>query len=196
MKRIPLIIFSVVIILAALLSLSLFTNRDDQKTNTLTSDQSTQSVAPVENLETDNSTERQLLYLIEEEKLAHDVYKKMGEIYGSTIFDNIQNSEISHQDQVLNLLSAKSIPDPRSSEIGVFANQELQALYDELVARGATSVQEAFRVGIIIEEKDIVDLTAQLAVTSDPTIVQTLETLKRGSEYHLQAFTRQLRESP
>ena len=46
--------------------------------------------------------EAQLLYLIEEEKLAHDVYTVLGDLWGGNVFVNIAASEISHQDAVSN----------------------------------------------------------------------------------------------
>ncbi len=142
---------------------------------------------------TQDTTESLLLYLIEEEKLAHDVYTKMYELYGAKVFGNILASEQTHQSRVLTLLEARNIADPRSSEIGVFRNQELQTLYDQLIAQGRQSALEAYKVGVAIEEKDIADINTQLATATDSDVVTTLEDLRRGSENHLRAFNRQLR---
>jgi hypothetical protein len=136
--------------------------------------------------------EEQLLYLIEEEKLAHDVYTVMNQTYGAQVFGNILSSEQNHQSQVLTLLQARNIADPRSSEIGVFKNTELQTLYDQLISQGKQSASEAYKVGVAIEEKDIADITKQLATATDSDIVTTLERLRTGSENHLRAFNRQL----
>lgn len=139
-----------------------------------------------------NSTEDLLLYLIEEEKLAHDVYTVLGETWGGNTFTNILASETSHQDQVLTLLNTYGLTDPRSTEIGVFTNPELQALYDQLIAQGMTSQIEAYKVGVLIEEKDIADLNTATDSTTDTTIIATLETLLSGSENHLAAFSKKL----
>ena len=139
-----------------------------------------------------SSTNDLLLYLIEEEKLAHDVYTVLGETWGGNTFSNILASETSHQDQVLNLLNSYGLTDPRSSEIGVFVNPELQALYDQLIAQGMTSQTEAYKVGVLIEETDITDLTTAINSTSDATIVATLEKLRSASESHLAAFSKKL----
>lgn len=139
-----------------------------------------------------STTEELLLYLIEEEKLAHDVYTVLGETWGGNTFSNILGSETSHQDQVLNLLNSYGLTDPRSSEIGVFVNPDLQALYDQLIAQGMTSQAEAYKVGVLIEETDITDLTAAINSTSDATIVATLEKLRSASESHLAAFSKKL----
>lgn len=138
------------------------------------------------------SESEQLLYLIEEEKLAHDVYATLGSLWGANIFANIQASEISHQEQVAALLPSYGLADPRSAEVGVFVNSELQELFDQLIAQGSQSMTEALKVGVLIEEKDIADLQDAMSATQDPSILRVLETLKRGSENHLKAFNRQL----
>lgn len=138
------------------------------------------------------STDELLLYLIEEEKLAHDVYTVLGDLWGSNVFTNIVASEAQHQDQVLSLLTAYGLSDPRSTELGVFTNPELQALYNQLIAQGSTSVTEAYKVGVFIEETDIADLSEAMTTTSDETILSTLQSLRSASENHLSAFQRKL----
>jgi hypothetical protein len=139
-----------------------------------------------------DSTEAQLLFMIEEEKLAHDVYSVMYEKYGAQVFGNILKSESTHQEKVLTLLEARNIADPRSAEIGVFKNQDLQKFYDQLIQQGNQSATEAYKVGVAIEERDIADLSAQLAINSDQDIVVAYESLRSASENHLRAFNRQL----
>lgn len=133
-----------------------------------------------------------LVYLIEEEKLAHDVYFTLEQLWGSRVLSNILNSEISHQEQVLSLLNVREIADPRSTQIGVFKNTQLQKLYDDLIAKGSKSVKDAFEVGVAIEELDIADITEMLAETLDSDVISTLERLRSASENHLRAFNRQL----
>lgn len=137
-------------------------------------------------------TEDLLLYLIEEEKLAHDVYTVLGQTWGGNTFTNILASESTHQDQVLSLLNAYGLADPRSSEIGVFVNPDLQALYDQLIAQGLTSQTEAYKVGVLIEETDIADLTRAMNSTTDTSILATLDKLRSASESHLAAFSKKL----
>lgn len=141
-----------------------------------------------------DATKDQLLYLIEEEKLAHDVYLKMYELYGARVFANILKSETNHQSRVLTLLAARDIPDPRSSKVGEFTNKDLQALYDRLVAQGSQSLSQAYAVGVAIEELDIADIQKDLQAldAAQTDIKSTLEALLRGSKNHLQAFGRQV----
>ncbi len=133
-----------------------------------------------------------LQYLIEEEKLAHDVYLTLYQQWGSKVFGNILESETTHQQRVEDLLDSFAVEDPRDSELGVFNDPELQSLYDNLIAKGLTSAVDAFEVGVIIEEKDIADIQVQLATTTDPQIRLVLESLLKGSQNHLAAFNKQL----
>lgn len=152
-------------------------------------------IAPLPASQASNSSEttKQLVYLIEEEKLAHDVYQKMSELWGARVFGNIQRSETNHQDQLLAVMQSRDIADPRSAEVGVFSDQKLQTLYNQLIAQGSQSVGEAYKVGVAIEELDIADLKADLATldSKDSDVKATMENLLRGSENHLRAFSRQ-----
>ena len=141
---------------------------------------------------TADATTEQLVYLIEEEKLAHDVYSAMFDLWGSKVFGNILKSEESHQSQVLTIMNVRDIADPRSSKQGVFENEDLQALNDQLIAKGSKSAVDAYEVGVAIEELDIDDLTKMLATAKDADVIAMMENLRRGSENHLRAFNNQL----
>lgn len=138
------------------------------------------------------STTDLLVYLIEEEKLAHDVYTTLAAKWGGNTFTNILASETNHQSMVLGLLNSYGIADPRSSQVGVFTNPDLQALYNTLITQGMTSQTEAYKVGVLIEETDIADLTKAMASTTDATILSTLQKLTDASKSHLAAFQKQL----
>lgn len=140
----------------------------------------------------ESATAAQLAYLIEEEKLAHDVYTAMYELWGARAFGNILNSEANHQDQVLSVMNTFAVEDLRSSDLGVFTDPELQKLYDDLIAKGSKSLLDAYEVGIAIEELDIADLTDMLSTATDPTVIAMMENLRRGSENHLRAFNSKL----
>ena len=154
----------------------------------------TQPKAPIvdKGIATADATVEQLVYLIEEEKLAHDVFSTMFELWGSKVFGNILNSEASHQSQVLTVMSTRDIADPRSSQEGVFKNSDLQKLHDELITKGSKSAVDAYEVGVAIEVLDIDDLTKMLATAKDADVIAMMENLRRGSENHLRAFNNQL----
>jgi hypothetical protein len=143
-------------------------------------------------LATANATKEQLVYLIEEEKLAHDVYEAMFTLWGARVFGNILQSEESHQSQVLVVMQARNISDPRSATSGVFVNKDLQALYSQLIAKGSQSAIDAYEVGVAIEELDIDDLSKMLATAKDADVIAMMENLRMGSENHLRAFNNQL----
>ncbi len=130
-----------------------------------------------------------LLWMREEEKLARDVYLTLYEKWGLPIFNNIAQSEQMHTDMVLSLIEKYNLTDPATEEVGVFTNPELQALYNQLVEMGNQSVEDALKVGALIEETDIKDLEEWLAKTDNPDIQQVYENLMKGSENHLRAFT-------
>ena len=132
-----------------------------------------------------------LAFMREEEKLAGDVYTAMYEIWGLPIFSNIADAEATHTSAVLALLESYQLPDPAEGLApGVFANPDLQDLYDELVETGSQSVTDALQVGALIEELDITDL--RLRQTDQPEIDAVYSNLERGSSNHLRAFNRQL----
>jgi hypothetical protein len=132
-----------------------------------------------------------LKWMREEEKLAHDVYVALGEAWGSRVFANIASSETTHMAAVKTLLDRYGIDDPAAGQpVGVFTNPDLQALYDDLVARGRTSLVAAFTVGALIEDLDISDLRDR--ATDTPDIALVYEDLEQASMNHLRAFVRNL----
>ncbi len=138
----------------------------------------------------DDALAADLLFIIEEEKLAHDVYVALGEVWDARVFANISRAEVQHAELMADLLDAYGLDDPRSSELGVFQDATLQALYDDLVAQGAESWDAAVQAGITIERTDIADLEATIAGAPDD-VRAVLEYLLAGSQRHLEAFSRQ-----
>lgn len=148
----------------------------------------------VDQASNNKTTAAELTYLIEEEKLAHDVYQVLYEKWGSRVFSNIQQSETMHQNMVLAVMESRDLTDPRTNNIGVFVNKDLQTLYDKLIAQGMQSETEAFKAGVIVEETDIADLKSTIAKLDpkDTDVRDVLDNLLHGSENHLRAFNRQL----
>jgi hypothetical protein len=101
----------------------------------------------------------QLLYLVEEEKLAHDVYTALDAVSISPKFSNISDAEQTHMDYISALLVTYGIKNPTIGKAaGEFTNKSLAALYKTLVTKGKKSAIDALQVGILIEEKDLTDL--------------------------------------
>ena len=129
-----------------------------------------------------------LIYLREEEKLAHDVYVYLFDKWGQWIFQSIAESEQRHMDAVKNLLDKYGIDDPATGEAGEFTNPELQALYDSLTLDGSASKLDALEVGVFIEETDIADLQDIIDETEKLDITKVCENLMEGSTNHWEAF--------
>jgi len=133
-----------------------------------------------------------LKYLREEEFLAGDIYKYFSGLYDIPIFRNISKSEDVHTERVRIMLERYEIEDPAANHIaGKYHNTELQELYDQLIEKGSASLDSAIVVGLMIEEKDILDLQEALdKVIQAEDIRAVYSALKRGSTNHLNAFYR------
>ncbi|WP_167604791.1 DUF2202 domain-containing protein [Maribellus sediminis] len=132
-----------------------------------------------------------LLWMYEEEKMAHDVYVYFFDLFGMPVFNNIAASEANHMASVLYLLEGYEIEFTKAEGDGVFNNPDITALYDWLIAAGTDSMA-ALAKGALIEETDINDLIAALAATDVENILRVYTNLKSGSESHLRAFVNTL----
>jgi hypothetical protein len=143
-------------------------------------------------------SEASFLYLLEEEQLAQEVYLAMAEQYEAQVFVQIATAEQRHFDKLKQWAGQKGIKIPTEileGSAGQFYHEELQTLYDKLVARGKTSLEEALRVGALIEETDIQDLQdAAAGLEAEPELAKTLGQLQQASENHLRAFSRNLQK--
>ncbi len=139
----------------------------------------------------DDDLAETLAYMRDEERLARDLYAAIAELYdGARPFSNITNSEDHHYDAVGVLLERYDIDDPSDGmSAGTFVDEELQAMYDDLLAEAETSLAAAYEVGITVEETDIDDLEAALTADFPDDVDAVLENLLNGSENHLAAFT-------
>ncbi len=134
-----------------------------------------------------------LIQMREEEKLARDVYARLGELWGTQIFSNIAKSEQTHTDAVKVLLDRYGITDPvMNNTAGVFTSTTMQELYDNLVDKGKTSLLDALIVGATVEDLDIKDLNILKAETIKEDILVTYNNLQRGSRNHLRAFVKNI----
>lgn len=131
-----------------------------------------------------------MLLMREEEKFAGDVYTTLFDIHGLMTFARISEAEQTHAEAMRLLLDRYDIADPAEGlGVGEFMNQELQGLYDYLVAVGETTLLDALYVGAEIEELDIADLTRlEQEIDANEDIALVYANLKRGSRNHLRAF--------
>jgi hypothetical protein len=133
----------------------------------------------------------QLQYIVEEEKLARDVYTYLAANVTTQKFSNIARSEQTHMDQIAAVLKAYKIFNPTLNRApGVFRDPKLQALYNKLIAQGSVDYAAAMGVGVAIEELDISDLAKMMGVAMPADMKLALDNLMRGSVNHLAAFKR------
>mgnify|MGYP001167406023 CR=1 FL=1 len=132
---------------------------------------------------------QELAYMREEEKMARDLYNKLAEKWNLRVFDRIADSEQRHFDAVGRLLTRYNIPDPAlDMPEGKFKDASLQALYDELLAKGSISVKDALEVGALVEKTDIADLEEALKTATNAEVKRVFTSLLQGSMNHLDAF--------
>jgi hypothetical protein len=134
-----------------------------------------------------------IIYIVEEEKVARDVYRHLAESWNAKIFSKIADSEQKHVDAVTKLFSSYNIEMPMTmDEQGIFTSEKLQAMYDELIEKGEQSLEEALKVGIEVEETDIEDLEALLDSNIEEDVEKVYSRILRGSYNHLRSFNREL----
>ncbi|BAL80313.1 DUF2202 domain-containing protein [Caldisericum exile] len=147
---------------------SVTNNPTDNPTQVVVSP-STTTTSDLANIEKDG-----LLYMVEEEKLARDVYGYLYNLWGLTTFKNIQSAEQTHMDEVLSLIDKYGLTAPSTlDEPGVFTDPHLQELYKTLTEQGSKSLVDALKVGALIEETDIIDLKliSKLILTTQITMI-------------------------
>lgn len=136
-----------------------------------------------------------MAYLTEEEKVARDVYEAFAKKYQQRVFENIARSEQHHLDEMSALMTTCGEDIPRAvrrDKPGRFTSPELQELYQSLIARGEQSLEEALRVGALIEETDILDLRTAAAGAECAEAASLYARLEKASYNHLRAFVRNL----
>lgn len=129
--------------------------------------------------------------MVAEEQLARDVYALAKAKYGDRVFTNINASESNHIAELRIILDRYHVTDPTATaEAGVFANPDLQALYNKLAGQVALSRAQAVQAGITVENTDIADLKTALGMTAPADVKAVLGNLLAGSNRHLAAFQR------
>ena len=130
-----------------------------------------------------------LAFMREEEKLARDLYRRLHAKWNVRAFDRIAESEQRHFDAIGRLLERHQQADPAAGNAeGVFKNQALQNLFNELLAKGGQSVKDALEVGVLVEKTDIADLEKALPTLTNTEVKRVYTSLLSGSMSHLDSF--------
>ncbi|MRI84068.1 MAG: hypothetical protein C6I00_06575 [Nitratiruptor sp.] len=154
----------------------------------------------------------EVAYMYNEEKLAHDLYLALYERFSDEslakpLLNIGEGSETRHMEAVLGLGQkydvnlSEEYMSPYDPELvtslgdGEFAIGAIQALYDELYAKGSQSLQDALEVGCIVEVTDVVDLNKALEVAKDnDDLTRVFTFLRQGSYNHYWAFDNALKQ--
>ncbi len=130
-----------------------------------------------------------LRQMLQEEKLARDVYLAMDYFWNLPIFGNIAKSEAEHMKFLRLLYTRYNLKDPiPSDQVGVFADPLYTYLFQILVIIGSQSLQNALWVGTAIEDLDIDDLLKLAPQTDNKDIRMIYYNLCKGSRNHLRAY--------
>lgn len=132
----------------------------------------------------------ELAFMAEEELVAHDLYTAFAGLYDAPVFSRVANSESKHLEAVRNLMERYGVTDPTVDHAaGVFSDESLQKLYDELLVQGQASQEGAFEAGRTVEKTDIEGLTAAAeGATTAPDAKAVFTRLLEASKHHLAAF--------
>lgn len=132
--------------------------------------------------------QQDLAFMVEEEKLAHDVYTTLAATYDVPAFSRIAASETQHLTVLRAVAAGYGIAVPSSDAVGVFADAGLATMYTDLVAQGRTSLAEAYGVGRTIELDDLARLAQASEGLTAPDLQQAYARLASASQQHLAAF--------
>ena len=89
-----------------------------------------------------------LTFMVQEEKLARDVYALATDEYGDRVFTNINRAESNHMAELQVLLDRYDVADPTANAApGAFTEKELTGMYADLAAQVGTRPRRGGRRG-------------------------------------------------
>ncbi|MCE7733748.1 MAG: DUF2202 domain-containing protein [Candidatus Heimdallarchaeota archaeon] len=142
-----------------------------------------------------NEEERDdLVYMIQEEQLAHDLYRAFYELYPGVTYLKIPDKEQQHVDAIHSILTKYDIEDPLTGVAGDYQDPILQSLYNKLYENGSRSEYDSYLVGAYLEEVDIIDVGTCTGRTDNEDILFVYSYLDWGSRNHLRKFYTKLLE--
>ncbi len=192
LRNLVLLVVSVFLIASAAFAAGNGNGQGSQNTTTgVSADQIAQMVNALPYQSLSDQEIQDIEHMREEEKLARDVYTTLYNTWQMNIFNNIAKSEQTHMDMVKALIDKYQLPDPveqTGDQIGVFSDDKLQSLYNQLVEEGQTSLVDALKVGATIEDLDIYDLQKAISDTDNEDVAYVFNNLMQGSRNHLRSF--------
>jgi len=136
--------------------------------------------------------EEGVLFIWEEEKVARDLYTALYQETNLSVFVDLADSEQNHMDRAKTLIDEHGLELPVGDDPAVFSNQTLIGLYNDLLAQGSISQEDALKVAATFEEISIIDLEKELEVSDNEDVRAVYEGLLAGSRKHLRSYVRDL----
>ncbi len=138
-------------------------------------------------------SDQELYYLnkmVQEEKLARDVYAYFGEKYNQPSFNLIAEAEERHMEAVSAIFERYGLENPVTDLApGEFKDPNMKALFEDLIERGSIDLGQAYLVSATIEDMDINDLKECLSGVDNQDIRFVFQNLQKGSRNHMRAFS-------
>ncbi|MFB6226179.1 MAG: DUF2202 domain-containing protein [Candidatus Paceibacteria bacterium] len=133
--------------------------------------------------------EMDLIYLIEEEKVARDLSYKFSQKYDEKIFTEVYKAENTHLKAVQRFIRNYKLDDPTSKNgVGEFKNPQLQKIYDEKLSSGKENKNKAYQSLLWVLEKNINDININKDSTDKDDILFVYNNLIRSSKNHIRAI--------
>ncbi len=134
-----------------------------------------------------------LIYMRQAEKLEHDIYLDLADMWDIPIFNNIANNEQNHMNSILGLLNKYGLRDPVAGlEPGYFQDPMLARRYRSTVTQGEVSLIYALSAAAQTEEISIGDLVLRITQSNKRDIKEVYNNLRLDSANHLRAFVAEL----
>lgn len=128
-----------------------------------------------------------LLFQIDEERMAGELYRAWGAKWGLAPFAHIPLAEARHEAVLRQLATRAGLALPAAVP-GQFASAEVQKRHDDLLPLGLASADGALRAAAYVEEVDIVDLRLLVGATDSAALQEVAAMLETASGHHLGAF--------
>lgn len=134
--------------------------------------------------------------IIEENKLARDLYIEFYEMWEYDTFNKVSISDALYMDKTKVALERFKINDPvENDDKGVYESLYITKLYRDLLKKGKSDPFEAMRIGTTLEEMHIKDLNDLLENTSNDDLIELYTELKLGAISHIRAFYNLLKKN-
>lgn len=113
-----------------------------------------------------------VVYLQEAEKAERDLFQTFSTRYNSiTIFSSMATNAAAFMKADDIILSRYNISNPEEAQVGVFANQKLQHMYNTATNEGSFTLENALQASAMSEDMHIADLGGAISRTDNPDLV-------------------------